>query len=226
MKSLLCALAFFCIPVLLSAQKGWVVDLTAGMALPVRSFEDVEEAEVGFALQAGATYRIGKVFALGMRMGMTSNSFNADAIRNGLIAGTGQSVRSVDGGGYNAFHFMLAPQLGYFGGSFNIALVPHVGIQTMGDLDASYQTVIDGMDVDILIDQDHDISLSRGLGLLIGTQMNEQIELSVFLNYIEAMHDGEIFVNISDGTTTVGLPGSVTLDYQVLQLAFQVGYRF
>ncbi len=226
MKPLLCALALFCTPLLLSAQKGWVVDFSAGMALPTGTFEDVEEAEVGLALQAGATYRFGKIFALGMRMGITSNPFDTDAIRNGLVAGTNQSISSVNGGGYNAFHFMLAPQLGYFGGAFNIALVPHVGIQTMGDLDASYRTVIDGMDVDILLDQDHDSGLSRGLGILIGTQIKEQLELGLFINYIEAFHDANTFVTVTDGSTTVGVPAGTTMDYRVLQLSIQAGYRF
>lgn len=226
MKPLLCALALVCMPLLLSAQKGWVVDFNLGTSLPVGIFEDSEDAKGGFALQAGATYRFGKIFGLGMRVGLTSNPFDSDAIRNGLVEGISQPVETVDGGSYTAFNFMLAPQLGYFGEQFHIALVPQAGIQSMADLESTYQTAVVNTDVEIFIDQSHDSSTLLGIGLLMGTRLTEQLELSMFVNYLTGYHDANLFFSVSDGTTTVADNGRTELDYNVLQLMVQAGYRF
>ncbi len=95
-------------------------------------FEDADGAKGGLALSTGATYRFSKIFGLGLRVGYSSNPFDVDFLRNFLSVAVGEEVRTEQEDSYSALQILLAPQIGYFGERFHIALVPQGGYQSMG----------------------------------------------------------------------------------------------
>jgi len=224
MKTLLYTLSFLCLPLFLGAQQAWVIDLTAGASFPMSGFEDADDAKGGLALSTGATYRFSKIFGLGLRVGYSSNPFDVDLLRNFLSVAVGEEVRTEQEDSYSALQILLAPQIGYFGERFHIALVPQGGYQSMGDISSEFFFPQSGVRANI--DESFDGALVYGVGLQAGVPVAEQLEIGLLANYLHANHDSNAFISATDGTETVGSFKRGAASYRSLQVMLKAAYRF